>query len=109
MENLLQFSELKEGKLYRLLHGGQKDHGYNYILKNGKLFNRTKNRDSSLSFNQSIRFIETENKFLNLDSLDYEVEFHSKGMKVGCQNLVIDDALILANEIINRYYVGENG
>jgi hypothetical protein len=30
-------------------------------------------------------------------------------MKVGCQNLVIDDALILANEIINRYYVGENG
>lgn len=103
MENLLQFHNLEENKNYRVLHNGEKDHGYNYTLKNGLLFNLSKGKNSSLGFNKNIRFIETEHKFLRLESLDYEVEFHSRGAKIGCQNVSIDDLKEIAVQILVRY------
>jgi hypothetical protein len=105
MENLLTFDQLQEGVCYRLLHGGEKDHGYNYVLKNGVLFNQNKGKNSSIPFNTKTRFIETKNKFLTLPSLDneYIIEFHSKGAKVGCQNISIEDLKELAAQIFVRY------
>ena len=102
-ENLLEFSQLENGKVYRMLHGGEKDHGYNYILKDGILFNQNKRKPSSVPFNMKTRFIETENKFLKLESLDYEIEFHSRGLKIGCQNLSVEDAKEIAAHILCRY------
>jgi hypothetical protein len=103
-ENLLEFNQLETGKVYRMLHGGEKDHGYNYqLLPDGTLFNRSKNRRSGVPFSLKTRFIETENKFLKLASLDFEIEFHSKGAKIGCQNVSIEDLKEIAAHILVRY------
>ena len=103
MENLLTFDQLEEGIRYRMLHGGQRDHGYNYQLQNGVLYNMNKGKPSSVPFNMNVRFIETGNKFLKLDSLNYEIEFHTRGLKIGCQQLSIEDAKEIAAQILVRY------
>ena len=102
-KNLLQFHELEENTFYRVLHAGQRDHGYNYKLVNGQLFNHTKNKLSSLGFNKSIRFISTDLKIMSFPSLDHDIEFHSRGLKIGCQDLSIIDAKEIAYQILDRY------
>ena len=100
---LLDFHQLKEGTAYRVLHGGSKDHGSTYELRNGILFNRSKNKVSSLRFSKTIKFIEENIKLRNYDTLEFPVEMGVKTVKVGCQSLSIEDAVQLANDLLERY------
>lgn len=101
----LSFDQLEESKQYRVLHGGEKDHGYTYTLRNGVLFNLTKGKNSSLGFNRNIKFIASNEKFKEYSSIDFTVEFHSRGLKVGCQDISKEDAFELALDIIERYSI----
>lgn len=103
LKNLKQFHELEEGKFYRILHGGDVDHGYDYQLIKGVLRNVSKNRASSVPFNTSTRFLETTQSLFKFDSLDHDVVFQDGGIKVGCQNLSIKDAKEIAFQILDRY------
>jgi hypothetical protein len=103
LKNLKQFHELEEGNFYRLLHGGDVDHGYDYQLVNGILRNVSKNKNSSVPFNTSTRFLETTQSLFKFDSLDHDVVFQDSGIKVGCQNLSIKDAKEIAFQILDRY------
>ena len=100
---LLNFYDLQENEVYRALHGGEKDHGYTYTLKNGRLFNTSKNKVSSLGFNKNIKFIKENIKFKDYDTLEFPVEMGVKTVKVGCQSLSIKDAVQLANDLLERY------
>ena len=88
---LKQFHELEEGKVYRLLHGGERDHGYNYELRNGVLYNKDGRRNSSVPFNNKVRFIEHIIEHFNLDSLEYVVEMMPRFAKIGCQTVLKKD------------------
>lgn len=99
---LLSFEQLQDdGTLYRLLHGGEKDHGYNYSLRDGRLYNETMRRYSNVPFNAKIKFVKSDEKIKNYESLEYDVEFHSNGVKVGCQNITRNDAYSLAQDLLN--------
>ena len=100
---LLNFYDLEENEVYRVLHGGAFDHGYTYTLKSGQLFNITKNRVSSLGFNNNIKFIKENVKFKQYATLEFKVELGASTVKVGCQSLSIKDATQLANDILERY------
>ncbi len=104
-EKLLQFHELEEGKVYRLLHGGSRDHGYDYELRStGRLYNTSKGRTSSVIFDNSIRFKEVPRKDIRTyDSLDFEVEFGGWMLTVGCQSISKVSAIQLAKDILEKY------
>ena len=102
MTNFLNFDQLKNGVIYRMLFHGKKDHGYSYRLESGRLYNITKNRFSSIGFNKNVQFIDESKKFYRVDSLEFPIEFHSRGIKIGCQNVTNDDALLIALEIMER-------
>lgn len=103
-EDLLQFHELEEGKFYKLLHGGERDHGYTYILNSaGALYNTSKNRLSKTPFNVKTRFVESNEYVKKYPSLSYSAEFKDSCFKVGCQELTLEDAVELALDIIERY------
>ena len=102
MSNFLNFDQLENGKMYRVLHNGEKDHGYSYCLNAGRLYNFDKQRFSSLGFNKNIKFIDENKKFYKVESLEFPIEFHSRGIKIGCQNITNSDALLIALEIMDR-------
>ena len=99
----LTFDQLERGKFYRALHGGERDHGYNYTLNEGKLWNATKGKKSSLEYDKSLKFVATLDKFKRYDSLNFPVELTTKGVVVGCQTVDVDDALMLALDILNHF------
>ena len=103
MSKLLEFHQLKEFETYRVLHGGDKDHGSTYTLRNGILFNISKNKVSSLRFSRNIKFIKEDTKFKKYDTLEFIVEMGTRTVKVGCQALSIKDAVALANDLLERY------
>lgn len=103
MNKLLQFHELKEGVYYRLLHNGRTDSGYTYELRAGRLYNANDGNFSRIPFSKDVRFIEENIKFKEYESIDREVEFYIEGIKLGCQNITKEDAIRLANDIIDMY------
>lgn len=104
MSKLLGFSDLKEGVQYRMLHGGERDHGYDYELRDGSLYNISRGRTSSVPFNLKTKFsaIETPYTF-KVDSLEFPVECFSDKIVVGCQTLSIDDVYEVFR-FVKRYY-----
>ena len=104
----LKFKDLKLNKKYRVLHGGEKDHGYtyikewNYLNDTYNLVNITKNKISSLD-TKSLIFVEVDEKFRSYPTLDFKVEFTSKSIVVGCQTIDAFSAQLLANDILEHF------
>jgi hypothetical protein len=111
MSKLLKFDELSYDKKYRLLHGGEKDHGHDYIIiynhkdKVRALFNVSKDKYSGLnrvSLNQSA-FIEVDEKFKSYENLDFKIEFTSKSLVIGCQTIDAFTAQLIATDILDHF------
>lgn len=100
-----QFHELEEGKQYRLLHGGERDHGYIYEIRDGKLFNKIKGRFSSVPFNNKVRFVESITKKFNLSTLEFDVIFGPRQAKIGCQTISKEDLLEFSRLVQDFYGV----
>lgn len=94
-----QFHELKQGVTYRLLHGGEKDHGYTYILRDGRLFNTINNRYSSVPFNNRVRFIEHKQEKFRLTTLEFDVILGPRQGKIGCQTISREDLLEFSRRV----------
>jgi len=100
-----QFHQLEEGKEYRLLHGGEKDHGYIYEIRDGRLFNKIKGRFSLLPFNNKVRFIESITKKFNLSTLEFDVVLGPRQARIGCQTISKEDLLEFSRLVQDFYGV----
>ena len=94
-----QFHELEEGKQYRLLHGGEKDHGYVYELRDGRLYNKIKGKFSSVPFNTKVRFVESKTEKFRLDTLEFDVVLGPRQAQIGCQQVSREDLLEFARRV----------
>ena len=102
-EETLGFHELEDDKEYRLLHGGEKDHGYIYELRDGRLFNKIKRRFSVVPFNNKVRFVESVTKKFNLSTLEFDIILGPQQAKIGCQNVSKED-LLEFSRIVQEFY-----
>ena len=101
------FLDLKEGIRYRALLGGSKDHGYDYELRKGRLYNLSKGKYSTLTFNLATKFQEViapfEEESFDLDTLDQTIKLSRTSVEVGCQTISIDDIKILCKKMEEKY------
>ena len=107
----IKFDKMVQGTKYRLLHGGEKDHGYDYAKdycfekECFILINLTKGSRSSLnpSRYEGLTFVEKNEKFKKYPNLDFKVEFTSKSIVVGCQSIDAFSAQLLATDILEHF------
>ena len=107
----IKFDKMKQGKKYRLLHGGEKDHGFDYIKRYDyvndcfELFNLSKDKESSLNPCQygKLIFIEKEEKFKSYPNLDFKVEYTTQSIVVGCQTIDAFTAQLIAVDILEHF------
>lgn len=106
---VLQFNELLTGKKYNVNFTDSygvigKTLEYTYEIVRGVLHNVDKSKKSSLGYNQNIVFTEVEPVVKRkYRGLDFDVEFGSTYLRVGCQKLPLTTAKSIATDILNHY------
>lgn len=106
VKSTIRFQDLKEGSIYSCMVGGAKDHGYEYELRKGRVYNLSKSKYSTMPFNTKTYFTELNTfrpvKF-ELDSLEYSITLHRDRVVIGCQTLTLSDVEVFCKEVEEKY------
>ena len=102
----IRFQDLKENIVYSCVVGGAIDHGYEYELRKGRVYNLSKSRYSTMPFNTKTYFTELDTfrpEQFKLGTLEYAVKLRRASIIIGCQTIALSDVETFCNKMEEKY------